>query len=179
MDRTRPSILSHVSRISLLGKLLHIQIIVERQALVIVGIHGDLGQVRGRGEQLHLDAPSRHRIVGDGEARPAQQQSRQRERAHCSDGMQESRLPRKGDGGARWGWSVVGSAGEADDGRVERLLATCTWLAGGYCTASHLFPLGRLPDTVTRTSAPGEINVYELCKNCIAQNPLTSHNLIS
>lgn len=99
MDRTRPSILSHVSRISLLGKLLHIQIIVERQALVIVGIHGDLGQVRGRGEQLHLDAPSRHRIVGDGEARPAQQQSRQRERAHCSDGMQESRLPRKGDGG--------------------------------------------------------------------------------
>jgi hypothetical protein len=51
----------------------HVQVVIQTQTLIVVRVHGDFGNERGRGEELDFDAVFGHDVVGACEA--AEEQS--------------------------------------------------------------------------------------------------------
>lgn len=66
------------------------QVVVERQALVIVCVHGHLGEEGWRGEQLHFDAEIRYGIAGcrDMCTGQGEREDGEERTAHCSARIQ-------------------------------------------------------------------------------------------
>jgi hypothetical protein len=79
----------------------NIQVVIQRQALIVVRVDGDFGNEGWRCEELYFDPARSHEVVGSSEAGAQQRNESGRKCAHGSASM-EWRCADSTVGGGQW-----------------------------------------------------------------------------